>query len=226
MTQPAPDAAFAGFVRANLPATPVPTVPEIRLHQAGPRSGLRGWAERSGATEPPYWSRPWGGGLVLARFLLDEPGWVRGRSVIDFGTGSGLVAVAAALAGASRVRAVDVDPQAAAAARLNAALNGVCVTAEVGDATQGAPPDCDVVLAGDLFYAPVLARRVAACLERCAAAGRVVLVGDPGRAFLPAAGLAPVRSAPTPDFGAASPDGTATVYRFDLTGARRAGNRA
>ena len=218
-----PDAAFAAFIRAALPVSPVPSVPEIRLHQAGPRSGLRGWAERSGARQPPYWGRPWGGGLVLARLLLDEPAWVAGRTVLDLGTGSGLVAIAGAFAGASHVRAADIDPQAVAAARLNAALNGVAVEAETRDLLREPPPARDVVLVGDLFYAPALARRAAAFLGRCARAGRLVLVGDPGRAHLPVARLEPIRARPPPDYGTGR-ESLGTVYRFVPTAVRRGGS--
>jgi predicted nicotinamide N-methyase len=208
------DPDVAAFLRARLPVQPVPTVPEIKLHAAGPRSGLRRWAGQAGEVGPPYWAHRWGGGLVLARLLLDEPGRVAGRSVLDLGTGSGLVAIAAARAGASTVRAVDVDPHAVAAACCNAALNGVRVRADVGDILDQPPPDCDLVVAGDVFYAPDLAQRMLAFLRRCATAGCTVLVGDPGRASLPREWLEPVFSRPALDFGTADPTATATVYRL------------
>lgn len=155
------------------------------MRKAGPASGLGRLAEADPAFGAPYWAHWWGGGLALARFLLDRPERVRGRSVLDLGTGSGLVAIAAAMAGAERVEAWDVDPYAVLACRLNAADNGVVVDARLGDPLGGEPPDAAVVLVGDLFYESALAGRVTAFLERCVGAGAEVLVGDPWRPHLP-----------------------------------------
>ena len=114
------------FIRANLPLVPVPTVPEIRLHRAQPSSGLWRLAEGAGRDfGVPYWAYPWPGGIVLARYILDHPEVVEGRRVLDLGAGSGLVAIAAAKAGAREVIATDIDPYAVPALRLNAAANGV-----------------------------------------------------------------------------------------------------
>lgn len=189
------------FIQERLPLEPVPGVPEIRLHRAGPRSGLMRLAETDPDFGSPYWARPWGGGLALARHVLDHPELVAGRRVLDLGAGSGLVAIAAALAGAGEVRAVDVDPYAVTAARLNAAANGVSIEAAQADLLDLDPPDVDLMLVGDLFYDPGLATRVEAFLRRCRAAGIAVLIGDPFRAPLPAERLAVVAEYPVADFG-------------------------
>lgn len=163
----------------------------------------------------PYWARPWGGGLALARHVLDHPEVVADRKVLDLGAGSGLVAIAAALAGAEAVTAVDVDPYAIAATRLNAAANGVTIAVAQADLTAGEPPDVELVLVGDLFYEAALAIRVTAFLERCVAAGIEVAIGDPFRAFLPTGQLAMVAEYPVADFG--DPDGAAraaAVFTF------------
>ena len=189
------------FIRERLPLEPVVGAPEVRLHRAGPHSGLMRLADADPDFEPPYWSRPWGGGLVLARHVLDHPSLVTGRRVMDLGAGSGLVAIAAALAGAAEVVAVDVDPYAITAARLNAAANDVALSYLRGDLTRGAPPDVDLILVGDLFYARGLARRVEAFLRRCQSGGVSVLIGDPGREALPAARLRVVAEHPVVDYG-------------------------
>ena len=166
--------------------TTVPFVPELRVHKAVPTSGLRQLAERDPGFESPYWAHHWGGGLALARFLIDQPETVAGRRVLDLGTGSGIVAIAAKLAGAGDVIAADVDPYAIEALKLNAAANGVAVTTYLGDITAaGAIPDVDIVLVGDLFYDQATARRVTSFLTLCRATGIDVLIGDPRRAFLP-----------------------------------------
>lgn len=173
------------FIRANLPVMPVPGIPEISLHKGVPSSGLATLAAHDPDFGSPYWAYHWAGGLALARFVLDHPGRVAGRHVLDLGTGAGLVAIAAAKAGASGVIAADIDRYAIAALRLNAAHNDVLITVVEGDLTLGAPPRVDLVLVGDLFYAPDLAARVMGFLDRCRAAGIAVLIGDPWRAHLP-----------------------------------------
>lgn len=203
------------FIRERLPLEPVPGVPEIHLHRAGPRSGLMRLAESDPDFGSPYWARPWGGGLALARHVLDHPETVQGKRVLDLGAGSGLVAIAAALAGASAVKAADIDPYAVTATRLNAAANGVAVEAILGDLTADGPPDVGLMLVGDLFYDPDLATRVAAYLERCVAAGIAVLIGDPFRAYLPTDRLRIVAEYPVADYG--DPSGAtraAAVFAF------------
>jgi predicted nicotinamide N-methyase len=177
----------AAFVRGNLPVMPVPGIPEIRLHKASPSSGLGRLADRDAAGfGPPYWAYYWAGGLALARYVLDNPAIVAGRRVLDLGAGSGLVAIAAAKAGAREIIAAEVDPYAVAALSLNIALNHAHASILHDDLLDAEPPAVDLVLAGDLFYAPALAARVAAFLDRCLARGISALVGDPWRADLPA----------------------------------------
>ena len=118
--------ALRAFIRDNLPVTPVPGVPEIRLHKAVPTSGLNRLARDGGdAFGSPYWAYLWAGGLALARHVLDHPEIVAGKKVIDLGAGGGLVGIAAAKAGAAAVTAADIDPYACAALPLNAAINHV-----------------------------------------------------------------------------------------------------
>lgn len=195
------------FIQDRLPLEAVPGVPEVRLHRAGPRSGLARLAEADPDFGSPYWARPWGGGLALARHVLDHPEIVAGQRVLDLGAGSGLVAIAAALAGAEAVRAVDIDPYAVTATRLNAVANGVAIEVARSDITGEDPPEVDLMLVGDLFYDPDLAERVERFLRRCLAAGTVVLIGDPFRAFLPTERLRVVAEYPVADYG--DPDGAA-----------------
>jgi len=194
----------------------VPTVPEVRVHKATPRSGLWRLAETDAAFGNPYWAYHWGGGLALARFVLDQPALVTGRRVLDLGAGSGVVAIAAAKAGAFSVVAADVDPYAIAAVGLNAEANGVKVETLLGDLTMGAPPDVDVVLVGDLFYEAELANRVATFLDRCLALGINALVGDPWREFLPRHRLELLAEYPGVDFGSGAQPGAApnAVFAF------------
>lgn len=159
------------------------------------------FANADSAFGNPYWAYHWGGGLALARHVLDHPGIVTGKRVLDLGTGSGVVAIAAAKAGAKSVLAADVDPYAIVAAQLNATANGVSVATMRGDLTAGSPPKVDVLLVGDLFYEAELAKRVTAFLDRCLAANIVVLVGDPWRAFLPRSRLRLLAEYPGGDFG-------------------------
>jgi predicted nicotinamide N-methyase len=192
----------AAFIRANTLVAAPPLVPEIRLHLASEITPLWQATEAALARDqlpPPYWAFAWAGGQALARHLLDHPGLVHGKSVLDFGAGSGLVAIAAAKAGARAVTAAEIDPFAAAAIALNAAENGVAIKLAAGDII-GSAPRWDIVLAGDMCYERPLAERLAAWLGRCAAAGALVLLGDPGRAYLPRTGLSELAryTVPTP----------------------------
>ncbi|MET8150991.1 class I SAM-dependent methyltransferase [Actinoplanes sp. NPDC049668] len=178
------------FVRANTRLSPVPFLPELVLHQAEEPIELWERTEAAGAEQPPpFWAFAWAGGQALARHLLDDPDLVAGRSVLDLATGSGLVAVAAARAGARPVTANDIDPLSLAAAEANAHANGVQVRTVEGDLLEAGYAEADVILAGDVFYSREMAGRVLPFLRRAAGRGALVLVGDPGRAYLPIEGM-------------------------------------
>lgn len=189
------------FITTNLPILPVPGIPEIRLHKAGPHSGLRRLAERDSQFGSPYWAHYWGGGLVLARYLLGRPEAIAGRRVLDLGAGSGIVGIAAAKAGATDVLAADVDPYAIAAIGLNAALNDVTIETVFADLAKGEPPAVDIVCVGDLFYEEALAKHITAFLDRCLVQGIAVLIGDPWRAHLPTSRLRLLAEYAVQDFG-------------------------
>ena len=142
-----------------------------------------------GSVPPPFWAFAWAGGQALARYVLDNPDTVSGREVLDIGSGSGIVAIAAAMAGAKRVVAAEIDPFAAAAIGLNAALNGVAIAVETRDLLDRAAAGWGVALAGDICYEEPMASRAMNLLRRIAGRGRTVLLGDPGRAYLPRSGL-------------------------------------
>ncbi|HEX4184840.1 MAG TPA: 50S ribosomal protein L11 methyltransferase [Stellaceae bacterium] len=167
-------------------------MPEIRLHLATEITPIWQATEdtlaRSGLP-PPYWAFAWAGGQALARFLLDHPERVAGRSVLDFGAGSGLVAIAAAKAGAASVLAAEIDDFAAAAIAANAALNDVSILVTMADVLDTVVPQWEIVTAGDVCYERPMAERVTAWLRGLAARGVLVLLGDPGRAYLPSEGL-------------------------------------
>ncbi|MFC4020141.1 class I SAM-dependent methyltransferase [Micromonospora sp. GCM10011542] len=192
------DAPGGGLDRLQL--VPTPFVPEVRLHLA--EDAIVWWARMEAyaghALPPPYWASAWAGGQALARHLLDHPELVAGRRVLDLATGSGLVAIAAALAGAERVVANDIDPWAVAAVTVNARANRVAVTATGSDLLDTGPTEVDLLLAGDVFYSRAMADRVLPFLRRVVAAGAQVLVGDPGREHLPAEGLTVLASYPVP----------------------------
>ncbi len=182
----------AAFVEANTAVMAAPLVPEISLHLASEVVPLWQATEadlaRSGLP-PPFWAFAWAGGQALARYLLDQPEVVAGRRVLDFAAGCGLAGIAAAQAGAARVEAAEIDPFAAAAIRLNAALNGVAIEVHESDLVGATNPGWEVVLAGDVCYERPMAESVVAWLKGLAAAGTPVLLGDPGRNYLPKAGL-------------------------------------
>jgi predicted nicotinamide N-methyase len=176
------------FIRANTRLLPVPLVPEIKLHLA--EESLPIWQkteEELGAMNvpPPYWAFAWAGGQALARYLLDNPGLIAGRRVLDLGSGSGLTAIAAARAGATHVLAADIDAFALAAIDLNANANDVVVEATKEDLLARSPDAWEVMLVGDLFYERPLAERVLAFIEAAQRAGADVLIGDPRRSYFP-----------------------------------------
>jgi predicted nicotinamide N-methyase len=167
-----------------------PTVPELELHLADDMDAA--WASLQaelddGDLPPPFWAFAWLGGQAVARYVLDAPEVVRGRRVLDLATGSGLCALAALRAGAAHVTAVDVDPFAVDAAALNAQQNGLQLDVRCTDLLAAPPPEVDVVLAGDVFYDEQMSARVQPWLLAARAAGAEVVVGDPGRHYLPRA---------------------------------------
>ena len=179
----------ADFIRSQTVLARAPLVPEFRLYLATEITPIwratEDYLAREGI-DPPYWAFAWAGGQALARYILDSPELVRGKTVLDFGSGSGLVALAAARAGAV-VTAADTDGLARAAITLNAAENFLDI-ALAGDAI-GADEGWDAVLAGDMFYERALAERALPWLRALARRGALVLAGDPGRAYKPEDGL-------------------------------------
>jgi predicted nicotinamide N-methyase len=190
------DARCRRFVSDHTALRAPPLTPEIMLHLAGEVMVL--WRETEahdaaktispGGLPPPYWAFAWPGGQALARYVLDTASDVRGKRVLDFGAGSGLVAIAAAKAGAAQVTAVDIDALARAAIALNAAANGVIVDIQAHDVI-GTPPCWDTVLAGDMCYERPLAENLFRWLRELAASGTRVLIGDPGRNYFPTDGV-------------------------------------
>lgn len=182
-----PDAA-AAFIRANTKLLSPPLTPELVLHLA--EESLPIWQKTEDElgelnVPPPYWAFAWAGGQALARYILDNPAQVAGKSVLDLGTGSGLSALAAAKAGAARVLAADIDAFALAAVLLNANVNGFTVETTQDDLLAAPPQPFDVVLVGDLFYERQLAEHVLSFCDAAKAAGALVLIGDPQRNYFP-----------------------------------------
>ncbi|BDG10714.1 class I SAM-dependent methyltransferase [Anaeromyxobacter paludicola] len=192
MPSPRSPAELQAFVRERTAPTPVPLCPELTLYTATEMTSL--WhataAELRGWDDSPFWAFPWAGGQALARHVLDHPALVRGRRVLDFASGSGLVGLAAARAGAARVVAADIDPFCAAVLPLNAGLNRLALEVRTDDLLGRPLAGFDVVLAGDVFYERALAERSFAWFGALAASGLRVLAGDPGRNYSPASGAA------------------------------------
>lgn len=176
----------ASFVRAHTRVDTPCLVPEIRLHLATLMFPV--WeateAQAGRHVPPPYWAACWPGGQALARLVLDRPELVRARRVLDFGSGGGVAAIAASLAGARSVVATEVDPLAAEAAAMNAALNGVSFEIQARDVI-GDDDGWDVVFAGDVCYERPMAERITTWLRALSARGALVLMGDPGRSYVP-----------------------------------------
>ncbi|MGE6786146.1 class I SAM-dependent methyltransferase [Ensifer adhaerens] len=175
------------FILENTDVMSPPHVPEIRLYLASEAHDL--WLKTEEELQeiglpPPFWAFAWAGGQGLARYILDHPETVRGRRVLDFASGSGLVAIAAMKAGAASVLAADIDPWAETAVRLNAALNGVTLS-YTGEDVTGRELEVDVYLAGDVFYDKAFADRLKPWFAERATGGATVIVGDPGRSYCP-----------------------------------------
>jgi predicted nicotinamide N-methyase len=197
------DNSLSRFIRENTAPGSPSLVPEIRLHLASEVTPLWHATEKSLARSqlpPPYWAFAWPGGQALARYVLDHSMAVRGKRVVDVGAGSGLAAIAAAMAGATEVTALEVDPFAAVAVTMNAALNRVAVAVDCRDLLSPPPaspfsaPSSEVderlsILIGDMCYERELAHQLLTWLRAAAARGAEILLGDPGRAYLPQTGL-------------------------------------
>lgn len=183
------DVARRAFILANTKLLSPPLVPEIRLHLA--EESLPIWQkteEELGEVNvpPPYWAFAWAGGQALARYLIDNPEQVGGRTVLDLGAGSGLQTIAAVKAGARDVLAADIDALALAACQLNFEVNGVSATTSSEDLLAGPlSSHFDVILVGDLFYERLLADKVSHLIDGAVARGSLVLIGDPQRNYFP-----------------------------------------
>ena len=190
------------FITQRLTLRALPFRPDISIYTPTPQSGLIGWLTSEGLEDvPPYWAYAWGGGAALALYLRDHPETVAGRTVLDFGAGSGLVGIAAAKAGAARIWAMDADPVAPVALQLNAAAN----QAEIAVWDQPHLPDTEMFLAGDVFYDPAVLARTLPLLEAAARRGVHVLVGDPFRRNLPLDRLEQLVTYSVADMGGTAP---------------------
>jgi len=200
------------LVRSATEWAEVPFVREVRLRTAAEPFGL--W-DRTERDAPPFWAFPWAGGQGLARYVLDHPETVVGRRVLDVASGSGLVAIAAAKAGARGVLATDIDENALAAIALNAAANAATqVVPRIGDLAAAGHGDAEVILAADVFYQRELATAALTFLKGARRAGVTVLVADPARAFVPTAELVPLLTYEIPVLAVleGTPVKTVTVY--------------
>ena len=182
----------AAFIRANTTPVRPPLVPEIALYTADQITPL--WQATQDAldlagVEPPFWAFAWAGGQAVARYVLDAPDTVKGKRVLDICAGSGLCGIAAAKAGAAHVSAADIDPLSLSAVALNAGASGVELEIRTDDLLARPPGPWDVVLAGDVCYERALADAVLPWLHEAARNGALVLLGDPGRSYLPTSGL-------------------------------------
>lgn len=169
-----------------------PHTPELRLHRADEITPIWKLTEEDlgeMGLPPPFWAFAWAGGQAIARYLLDNPHIVAGKRVIDFASGSAIVAIAAMKAGAAHVLAADIDDFCGAAARLNAQANGVAIDYTPINLLEAPPPAVDVILAGDICYEKPMAEAVMLWLAAARDAGTTVLIGDPGRTYFPKQGL-------------------------------------
>jgi predicted nicotinamide N-methyase len=180
------------FILENTRLQAPPHAPELVLHLADEITPIWRMTEEALAEiglPPPFWAFAWAGGQALARYVLDNRGLVAGLKVLDFASGSGVVGIAAARAGAAEVLCADIDGFCAAAAALNAEANGVTLAVTDADLLDENPPPVDVILAGDICYEKPLAERVFAWLRAAHKAGTAVLIGDPGRSYFSSTGL-------------------------------------
>ncbi len=189
----------AEFIRANTRLQAPPHVPEISLHLADEAMELWKLTEEQLETlglPLPFWAFAWAGGQALARWILDHPETVAGRTVLAFAAGAGLEAIACAKAGAKRVLATEIDPFALVALELNASMNGVSIAISGLDVLEcglaGLPLAPEVILLGDVFFERPLADRVAAFAAEAVGRGIDVFVGDPGRSYLPKERMEPL----------------------------------
>lgn len=190
----------AAFLRAHTARATAALVPEIPLFLATEITPIwqatEAWLAQAGI-EPPFWAFAWPGSQVLARMVLDHPAHVAGKRVLDFASGCGLAAIACAKAGAASVEAAEIDPLAIAATLVNAAENGVSVLAETRDVV-GEACRWDLILCGDVCYEAPMTGHILPWLRRMVAEGAEVWVADPGRAYLPRAGMDPIESMDVP----------------------------
>ncbi|MBX3498800.1 MAG: methyltransferase [Alphaproteobacteria bacterium] len=181
----------AAFIRTYTALGTPAMVPELRLWLAAEYlpiwQATEDWLEKQNV-DPPYWAFCWPGGQAMARYLLDHPGMVQGRHVIDFAAGCGVASLAAARCGAARVVANEIDPVAIAAMRLNAEANALGIETSDSDWLQGPSglPEAEIVIAGDVCYEREMTARAMDWLRGHASKGRLVLLGDPGRNYFTA----------------------------------------
>lgn len=176
------------FIRTNTKIHEAPLVPELKLHLADEAIALWQLTEKEledTPLPPPFWAFAWAGGQALARYILDNPELVTGKAVLDFAAGCGIAGIAAKRAGAARVLAADIDPLAAAACTLNGQLNKAPIETTYEDLLNAAPEAWDIIVTGDICYEQPLAGRVIDWLHGHAQNGTSVLIGDPGRTYLP-----------------------------------------
>lgn len=207
------------FIRRETRVKPVPHAEEIRLHLADEAMSL--WSrteEELGeiGLAPPFWAFAWAGGQGIARHVLDTPELVAGKRVVDFACGSGLVGIAAMLAGAASCHAVDIDPVAITAARLNAEVNKVDLGFETADITGRESLEADIVFCGDVFYDRPMAETVLAFLDRLLDADIEIIVGDPGRSYLPSDRLTQLAEFTVPVVGQLEDNEIKRTYVFRL----------
>lgn len=190
------------FFRRNMVLEALSFRPDISLYRSKPDSRLAAFIALQGRPDdPPYWAYAWAGGAALAVYLRDHPEAVADKAIFDFGTGSGLVGIAAAKAGARKVWTLEPDPIGRAAVRINAEANGVLLA----EWNEPGLPDVDIVLAGDVFYDATVAEITLPILVAAAEAGKTVLVGDPFRRDLPLDHLDLIAEYSVPDMGGGAP---------------------